>query len=344
MFKVARKSLFFLFFLVSNFTHGLAYQKTTTMIPMRDGIRLATDIYLPSVRKNPIPCILVRTPYGKSHALDEWLMFILVDLLQYAITIQDMRGRYASEGIDSLYFSDGWGRIRDGYDTIEWLAQQSWCNGKIGMFGASAMGITQYLAAGANPPHLRCCVVMVAASNLYEDAIFYGGEYQKALVNGWLKDVGGEDLISFFFTYHDYSPVYDPVNLSTRRDSVNVPILHIGGWYDIFTQSILNAFMGIQDKGGPWPKGNKNSSWGHGCTIFQELHVENWFSQIAILWNSWMKLSPGWRSISKAFLQKSLYPLSNTISWAILKWKTAQAIDGLKVLLGLPRQLQFPCI
>lgn len=257
MFKVARKSLFFLFFLVSNFTHGLAYQKTTTMIPMRDGIRLATDIYLPSVRKNPIPCILVRTPYGKSHALDEWLMFILVDLLQYAITIQDMRGRYASEGIDSLYFSDGWGRIRDGYDTIEWLAQQSWCNGKIGMFGASAMGITQYLTAGANPPHLRCCVVMVAASNLYEDAIFYGGEYQKALVNGWLKDVGREDLIPFFFTHHDYSPVYDPVNLSTRWDSVNVPILHIGGWYDIFTQSILNAFMGIQDKGGPLAKGKQ---------------------------------------------------------------------------------------
>jgi len=255
--KFVRKSLFLWLFLISSFTEGLAYQKNTVMIPMRDSVRLATDIYLPSARKNPVPCILVRTPYGKNNTLDEWLMFILVDLLQYAIAIQDTRGRYASEGIDSLYFSDGWGRIRDGYDTIEWLAQQRWCNGKIGMFGASAMGITQYLAAGTNPPHLRCCVVMVAASNLYEDAIFYGGEFQKALVEGWLREVGRSELISFFTAHPNFGPVYYPIQLSTRFDSVNVPILHIGGWYDIFTQGVLNAFMGIQEKGGPLAKGQQ---------------------------------------------------------------------------------------
>lgn len=253
MIHLMRKSLFLWLFFIP-FTGSFAYQKNTVMIPMRDGIRLATDIYLPSGRKSPIPCILVRTPYGKNHTLDEWLMFILTDLLQYSIAIQDTRGRYASEGIDSLYFSDGWGRIRDGYDTIEWLAKQPWCNGKIGMFGASAMGITQYLAAGANPPHLRCCVVMVAASNLYQDAIFYGGEFQKALVEGWLQAVGKPEFISFFTEHPNDGPVYYPLNLSTRFDSVNVPILHIGGWYDIFTQGILNAFMGIQEKGGPLAK------------------------------------------------------------------------------------------
>ncbi len=246
-------SLCFFFF----FTEGFPYQKNTVMIPMRDGIRLATDIYLPSGRKDPLPCILVRTPYGKNKTMDEWLMFILVDLLQYAIAIQDTRGRYGSEGIDSLYFSDGWGRVRDGYDTIEWLAKQPWCNGRIGMFGASAMGITQYLAAGTNPPHLQCCVVIVAASNLYEDAIFYGGAFQKALVEGWLHEVGRPEFVSFFTEHPNYSPLYDSMNLTTRFDSVNVPILHIGGWYDIFTQGILNAFMGIQEKGGPLAKGKQ---------------------------------------------------------------------------------------
>lgn len=257
MTKFIRKSLSLWLFLLSYFTESLAYQKNTVMIPMRDGIRLATDIYLPSVRPNPIPCILVRTPYGKNHTLDEWLMFILTDLLQYAIVIQDTRGRYASEGIDSLYFSDGWGRVRDGYDTIEWLAEQPWCNGKIGMFGASAMGITQYLAAGTNPPHLRCCVVMVAASNLYEDAIFYRGEFQKALVEGWLHDVGKSEFISFFIAHPNYAPIYDSLNLMSRLDSVNVPILHMGGWYDIFTQGTLNAFVGIQERGGPLARGKQ---------------------------------------------------------------------------------------
>jgi predicted acyl esterase len=230
--------------------------RQTVMVPMRDGVRLATDIYLPTIQTGRLPCIFMRTPYGKGSGLESW-MTELIELLQYAVAIQDMRGRYDSEGVDSVYFSDGWGRHRDGYDAVEWLAAQPWSNGKIGMIGASASGITQYFAAGAAPPHLSCCVVMVAASNLYEDAIFYGGEFQKALVTGWLEEIGDASLIPFFKSHHDSGPVYDTVNLTARFDSVNVPILHVSGWHDIFIQGVINAYSGIQDSGGPLARGRQ---------------------------------------------------------------------------------------
>jgi predicted acyl esterase len=243
-----------------------AYTKQTIMIPMRDGVHLATDIYQPSLQTGRLPCLLMRTPYNKDSGIDDWVMTLLTDLTGYAIAIQDMRGKHASEGIDTVYFSDGWGKRRDGYDTVEWLADQSWSNGRIGMIGASASGIVSYLAAGATPPHLACCVVAVAASNLYEDAIFYGGEYQKALVNGWLEEHGDSDLIPFFTTHHDDGPVYEPVNLTARFDSVNVPMLHAGGWHDIFIQSTINAFSGIQKSGGTRARGNQRliiGPWTH---------------------------------------------------------------------------------
>lgn len=234
-----------------------AFDKQTVMMPMRDGARLATDIYRPSISVDRLPCVLVRTPYGKKIGMEAWMLSLLTDVMQYAVVLQDTRGRHDSEGVDSLYFSDGWGPVRDGYDTVEWLAARSWSNGRVGMFGASALGITGILAAGAAPPHLSCVVAIVTASNLYEDAIFYGGEYQNALVNGWLVETGNEDLIPFFRYHHDGGPAYDRVNLTARFDSVRVPVFHIGGWHDIFIQGTLNAFTGLQASGGPGALGNQ---------------------------------------------------------------------------------------
>ena len=243
-----------------------AFTKQTFMIPMRDGIRLATDVYKPTLQTGRLACLLMRTPYNKDSGIDDWVMTLLTDLTGYAVAIQDMRGKHASEGADTVYYSDGWGKHRDGYDTVEWLADQSWSNGRIGMLGASASGIVSYLASGAAPPHLACCVVAVAASNLYEDAIFYGGEYQKAMVNGWLEEHGDSGLIPFFTSHHDYGPVYESVNLTARFDSVNVPILHAGGWHDIFVQGTINAFSGIQESGGAGARGNQKliiGPWTH---------------------------------------------------------------------------------
>jgi predicted acyl esterase len=229
----------------------MAYEKDSVMVPMRDGIRLATYIYSPSVGEGSYPVILVRTPYSPRTTFDPVTLTLFTDMFQYALIVQNTRGRFQSEGADSLFLNDGWGIKQDGYDTIEWIAAQPWCNGKIGMWGASAFGITQYLAAGTAPPHLTCCLVMVAASDLYSDAIFQGGAFRKSLIEGWLEDNGSLHLLDFFRENPLYGPPYDLVNLAERFDSVAVPILHLAGWHDIFLQGQLNAFQGIRASGKP---------------------------------------------------------------------------------------------
>ncbi|MBN1896006.1 CocE/NonD family hydrolase, partial [bacterium] len=127
--------------------------------------------------------------------------------------------------------------------------------------------ISAYLAAGAAPPHLSCCVVLVAASDLYSDALFYGGVYQSGLVDDWFHDVNADSLLPFFIDHPARDPVYERLNLLSRCDSVNVPILHISGWHDIFIQGVLNAFTGIQESGGPDARGRQKlivGPWTHG--------------------------------------------------------------------------------
>ena len=268
--KSNRSLNFVIFFFLLFFTLPLsAYRKETFMVAMRDSVRLATVVYQPSQGNGPWPTILIRTPYSIESTVNDLLIYMFTDGMGYVLAVQNTRGRFQSEGIDSLFFSDGWGKLRDGYDTVEWIAKQPWSNGKIGTWGASAFGITQYLLAGAAPPHLTCCLVMVAASNLYENAIFYGGEYRKSLVDGWLTYMGNESFIDFFVQHPDYEPTYDRVNLSTRYDSVNVPILHIAGWHDIFLQGQIDAFSGIEKWDGPNAKGKQKlviGPWVHDIT------------------------------------------------------------------------------
>lgn len=120
---------------------------------MRDGIRLRANILLPSSEGRE-PVLVYRTPYGKDNALKEYLTFRHAVDRGYAVVIQDVRGRYASEGEFRPYENEG----RDGYDTIEWAAQQPWSNGNVGTFGLSYPGAVQWLAAVENPPHLRAMV------------------------------------------------------------------------------------------------------------------------------------------------------------------------------------------
>jgi len=247
--KIKKFLLFLGFLAVSNPLFSEVKTKKL-MIPMRDGIRLEATLYKPSIGSGPWPVILERTPYTDSYLLNTITEGLLTNFYQYALIVQHTRGRYQSEGADSVFFQDGWGRKQDGYDTVEWIAEQSWCNGKVGIVGISASGITGYLTAGVNPPHLKCCVIFVAASNMYEQALFYGGEYRRSLVQNWLQQQNAENLIDFFTEHYLYEPRYDSINLSTRWDSVNVPILHIGGWHDIFLQGQTQAFTNIQEYGG----------------------------------------------------------------------------------------------
>jgi predicted acyl esterase len=109
--------------------------KLNVMVPMRDGVKLAADIYLPD-EKGAFPVLLCRTPYNKKKIEEEAKFYVNHG---YAVVVMDSRGIYASQGEWRPYVNEG----KDGYDTQQWLGRQPWCNGKIGMFGTSYPGFVQ---------------------------------------------------------------------------------------------------------------------------------------------------------------------------------------------------------
>ncbi len=116
------------------------------MVPMRDGVNLATEIYIPDFPPGPYPVILQRTPYDRH--LEPDLATTITDVLGYICVSQNVRGTYDLEGEPMVFLSDGWGELQDGYDCIDWIVEQDWCDGSVGMMGGSAPGMTQYMAAG----------------------------------------------------------------------------------------------------------------------------------------------------------------------------------------------------
>ncbi len=122
-------------------------------VPMRDGVVLRADVLRPS-NQGRFPTLVYRTPYGKLAAQGEETTFARAVERGYAVVIQDVRGRYRSDGEFRPYESEG----RDGFDTIEWAARQPWSDGNIGTFGLSYPGAVQWLAAVESPPHLKAMV------------------------------------------------------------------------------------------------------------------------------------------------------------------------------------------
>ena len=220
----------------------------TYMVEMRDGVDLATDVYRPILRFKPHGSLLIRTPYNKDELKNLGIIFALIGL---PTVIQDMRGRYASEGNDTVYQNSH----TDGPDTLSWIANQTWCNGKIVTAGPSALGINQYFMAGANPPNLAGQFIMVATPNLHKHAIFQGGQFRKALVEGWLEDQGSTYVLKEIFENENYSlDFWTNVSLDDNWQDINIPAVHLGGWYDIFLQGIIDGFLGYQHLGGPGAK------------------------------------------------------------------------------------------
>jgi putative CocE/NonD family hydrolase len=160
---------------------NLTIEKNHT-VRMRDGISLKIDLYRP-VTDAPVPAVLLRLPYNKEQPL---LLFLSGDILRvaqagYAVLVQDCRGTFQSEGEFSPYFQEA----QDGADTIAWVAAQPWCNGAVGMMGASYYGATQWLAAGATPPALRAIAPFITTDQYYEKWTYQGGAFQLGFILQW---------------------------------------------------------------------------------------------------------------------------------------------------------------
>jgi putative CocE/NonD family hydrolase len=161
--------------------YGLAAPEPFEVVT-RDGIRLAGDLYIPSGAELPLPCVLIRTPYGKENCVDEILPFVLRG---FAGVVQDTRGRHASEGVWEPCMHE----ICDGEDTLKAIAASPWCSGSIGMFGASYKGYAQWAAAASGEPHLKALVSLAAAGTPFVDASFPGGTASSGDV-AWLSITG----------------------------------------------------------------------------------------------------------------------------------------------------------
>ena len=149
-------------------------------VAMRDGVTLYADVYRPD-GDGPWPVLLQRTPYDKSQGRTGALEVMRAASHGYAVVIQDTRGRYASEG-EFYPFLD---EPNDGYDTVEWCAGQPWSSGKVGMFGRSYVGATQWLCAITNPPGLTCIAPGITASDYYEGWTYQGGALAWGFALSW---------------------------------------------------------------------------------------------------------------------------------------------------------------
>jgi uncharacterized protein len=236
---------------------------------MRDDVVLRADVVLPA-DSGRFPTLIYRTPYDKESALRGAKTFSKAAARGYAVVVQDVRGRYASDGEFNAYRNEG----HDGYDTIEWAARQSWSDGNVGTFGLSYPGAVQWLAAVESPPHLKAMVPAMTFSTprnfFYSGGVFDGSwldwiwfniapdirrrknlpgpKTRKEAADAWknehqqmqeflplrnLPDL--KDIAPFYYEWLSHPPA-DPwwewAELRNKYDRVRAAVLNFSGWYD----------------------------------------------------------------------------------------------------------------
>lgn len=264
------------------FTPGLVVEPGV-IIPMRDAGRHRADVYRPDVSA-PLPVLLMRLPYGRaiastvSYAHPTWYA-----RHGYVVVVQDTGGRGESNG---NFYPLRWEGV-DGYDSVEWAAQQPWSNGRVGMYGFSYQGAAQLLAAAQRPPHLVAIAPAMHGGDAYHGWFSQGGAFklefpvnwavqlsrdtarrsgqadrEAALVQAWPAAPGYHhlplgahpllppDLAPY---YHDWlqheadDDYWAKLTPWTRAPSlIEIPALHVAGWYDYFLTGTLAGFEALR--------------------------------------------------------------------------------------------------
>lgn len=242
------------------------------MVPMRDGIRLAANVYIPpGIDTARFPVVLVRTPYGKDSAVRYKQMLPFVEA-GYAVVVMDVRGRGGSEGVFNPYFQE----IEDGFDTLDWCGQQPWSSGKVGTYGGSYNGWTQIYPTRLQSPYHQAAFLMctpsmhpfhegpywsgvpVLTSALW--ALYTSGRTGKELISelDWESLVSSRPLKGLLQrfglqeSYHDQHELhetlddfYQPLWYQGVLEKTNVPCYHVTGWFDDDQKGTLEHFPAL---------------------------------------------------------------------------------------------------
>jgi uncharacterized protein len=251
-------------------------------LKLSDGVTLKSDIYHPDA-EGKFPTLLQRTPYNKMN----WSVDFAYQAASqgYVVVIQDVRGRYTSEGEWYPFIHEA----KDGYETVEWVASLPYSNGKVGMFGGSYVGATQMLAATAHPPHLAGICPVVTASNYHDGWTYQGGAFEQWFSQSWTTGLSqdilnrqirqasnarlGESVLPLtdyplfnlptpgianvttpalapyyldWLAHPNYDDYWKRLTIEDRYPDIRVPALHIAAWYDIFLGGSLRNYSGLR--------------------------------------------------------------------------------------------------
>ena len=245
------------------------------MMPMRDGVKLAADVWRPAA-PGKYPVILIRLPYMKTVGfLDAGTLGPYFATRGYAVVVQDVRGRGDSEGEFGFFFADA----ADGFDSIEWLAAEPWSDGRVGMMGVSYLGTVQWLAARERPPHLACIAPTAAAGRYFDEVPYIGGAFFHSWALGWINGTSGRQsqdpnvtdqdlhralahrpLLTADSVYGRIMPLYREFLEHPTMDAwwkriqfapedfgrINIPVLHVTGWFDGDQPGAMFYWRGMQ--------------------------------------------------------------------------------------------------
>lgn len=268
------------------------------MIPMRDGVKLSAYLFFPK-GDGPWP-VIYEQRYASTRDVGNRQAMARLAREGYVVCLENFRGAQESEGKWVGYRALGWGELKDGYDTVEWLAAQPWSTGKIGTFGSSQAGFAQNFLAVTQPPHLTCQYMIDTGLSLFQEGYRIGGTTRPERFKGMdavcrvPKD--NRDLLAEWFAHPTYDDYWKQEDCSLHFDKMNVPCFTIGSWYDFMCVGCVDSYIGRRNHGGPNSRGTQQLAlgpWLHGrykdinkvseltypenAKFPMEAHMKRWF-------------------------------------------------------------------
>ena len=254
------------------FSTGREYRLLRNVkVPMRDGVQLATTIYLP-LAAGRYPSVLMRTAYNRTAVQDDFFPSHGMGLV-----VQDCRGRYDSEGDFYPFIHEA----KDGFDTLDWIGRQPWSNGAVGMFGDSYLAATQFYAATEGSPCLKTLNPRFMTSDCWKRAYYCDGAFSLGLTWSWLcfecnarvseanfmpaydvarllrhlplltlDEASGAGIVPYYRDYvrrSAYDAEWKRISIREQFAKFTMPVYLIGGWYDYYAGEAVTTFLGLRE-------------------------------------------------------------------------------------------------